>query len=46
LQSLDHDPPPRRGEATRIYRIEPRPFDRAVEWALREWESQEPLAAR
>jgi uncharacterized protein YbjT (DUF2867 family) len=46
MQSLEHDLLPRSGEATRIYRIEPRPFDRAVEWALREWESQEPLAAR
>jgi uncharacterized protein YbjT (DUF2867 family) len=33
-------------EAPRAYGIRPRPFERAVEHALAEWESLEPLAAR
>jgi uncharacterized protein YbjT (DUF2867 family) len=33
-------------EAPRLYGIRPRPFDRAVEHALREWEEHEPLRAR
>jgi uncharacterized protein YbjT (DUF2867 family) len=33
-------------EATRLFGIRPRPFDRAVEHALAEWESLETLAAR
>ena len=34
------------GEAPRVYDIRPLPFERAVERALREWESLEPLGAR
>ena len=33
-------------EAPRIYDVRPLPFERAVERALREWESLEPLGAR
>jgi uncharacterized protein YbjT (DUF2867 family) len=33
-------------EAPRLYGIKPRPFDRAVEHALREWEEHESLRAR
>ena len=47
MQSLETDLLPRDpGEAARIYGIDPLPFERAVDRALREWESQEPLAAR
>jgi uncharacterized protein YbjT (DUF2867 family) len=46
MESLEHDLLPRDDEARRIYGIRPRPFDRAVEHALREWESREALAAR
>jgi uncharacterized protein YbjT (DUF2867 family) len=34
------------GEAPRLYGLRPLGFDRAVERALREWESTEPLGAR
>jgi uncharacterized protein YbjT (DUF2867 family) len=34
------------GEAPALYGIRPRPFERAVEHALAEWESREPLGAR
>jgi uncharacterized protein YbjT (DUF2867 family) len=33
-------------EAPRLYGIRPRPFERAVEHAFREWEEHEPLRAR
>jgi uncharacterized protein YbjT (DUF2867 family) len=47
MQSLESDVLPRDpDEAPRIYGIRPRPFDRAVEHALREWEQVEELAAR
>jgi uncharacterized protein YbjT (DUF2867 family) len=47
MESLESDVLPRDAdEAARIYGIRPRPFDRAVEHALAEWESREPLAAR
>ena len=47
MQSLETDLLPRDpDEAARVYAIEPLPFERAVERALGEWESQEPLAAR
>jgi hypothetical protein len=46
MESLDHDVLPRDEEAAEIYGLRPRPFDRAVERALREWEAREPLAAR
>ena len=39
---LPHDP----AEAPRLYDIRPLRFDRAVDRALREWESLEPLGAR
>jgi uncharacterized protein YbjT (DUF2867 family) len=46
MESLEHDLLPRDEDAARIYGIEPRPFERAVNRALREWEEREPLAAR
>jgi len=46
MYSLEHDLLPRDDEARRIYGFPTRSFDRAVEHALREWESLEPLAAR
>jgi hypothetical protein len=47
MQSLETDLLPRDpDEASRMYGIDPLPFDRAVSRALREWESLEPLGAR
>jgi uncharacterized protein YbjT (DUF2867 family) len=47
MESLEFDLLPRDPhEAAALYRIEPLGFDRAVERALREWESLEPLGAR
>jgi len=46
MYSLEHDLLPRSDEAPAIYGLRPRSFDRAVEHALAEWESREPLAAR
>ena len=47
MESLESDILPRNpGEAPRAYGIRPRPFDRAVERALAEWEKREALAAR
>jgi uncharacterized protein YbjT (DUF2867 family) len=47
MESLESDVLPRDAhEAARIYGIRPRPFERAVEHALAEWESLEPLGAR
>ena len=47
MESLESDVLPRDAhEAARIYDIQPRGFERAVEHALAEWESLEPLAAR
>jgi uncharacterized protein YbjT (DUF2867 family) len=47
MQSLESDVLPRDAqEAPRLYGIRPRSFERAVEHALREWESLEPLGAR
>jgi uncharacterized protein YbjT (DUF2867 family) len=47
MESLESDLLPRdAGEAPRIYGLRPLRFDRAVERALREWESLEPLGAR
>jgi uncharacterized protein YbjT (DUF2867 family) len=47
MQSLESDVLPRdAGEAPRLYGIRPRSFARAVEHALAEWESLEPLGAR
>ena len=47
MESLESDILPRDpDEAPRLYGLRPRPFDRAVEHALREWEEVEGLAAR
>jgi uncharacterized protein YbjT (DUF2867 family) len=46
MHSLEHDLLPRTGEAAGLYGLRPRSFDRAVEHALAEWDSREPLAAR
>jgi uncharacterized protein YbjT (DUF2867 family) len=46
MESLQHDLLPRDDAAREIYGIRPRPFDRAVEHALRDWEAREELAAR
>jgi uncharacterized protein YbjT (DUF2867 family) len=47
MQSLESDLLPRDPtEAARLYDIRPLRFDRAVERALHEWESREPLGAR
>jgi uncharacterized protein YbjT (DUF2867 family) len=47
MQSLETDLLPRDPEeAARVYGIRPRPLVRAVEHALAEWESYEPLGAR
>jgi hypothetical protein len=47
MQSLETDLLPRDpDEAADIYGIRPLRFDRAVERALNEWDSLEPLGAR
>ena len=47
MESLEWDLLPRDPEeAPRLYGVHPRPFERAVEHALAEWESREPLGAR
>ena len=47
MESLESDVLPRDPhEAARLYDIRPRSFERAVEHALAEWESLEPLGAR
>ena len=47
MESLETDLLPRDPkEASRIYGLRPHRFERAVEHALAEWESLEPLAAR
>jgi uncharacterized protein YbjT (DUF2867 family) len=46
MQSLETDLVPRDRAAERIFGVRPRPFGRAVEHALREWERTEPLGAR
>lgn len=46
MESLQHELLPRDDEARTLYGLRPRPFDRAVERALRDWEAREPLAAR
>lgn len=47
MESLESDILPREAhEAAPLYGIRPLGFDRAVERALREWESREPLGAR
>jgi uncharacterized protein YbjT (DUF2867 family) len=47
MESLESDVLPRDPEvAARLYGLSPRPFERAVEHALAEWEAREPLGAR
>jgi len=47
MESLESDLLPRDpAEAPRLYGIRPLRFDRAIDRALREWESTEPLGAR
>ena len=47
MESLESDILPRDAtEAARLYGLRPRAFGRAVEHALAEWESHEPLGAR
>jgi uncharacterized protein YbjT (DUF2867 family) len=47
MESLESDVLPRDAdEARRLYAIRPHSFERAVEHALAEWESREPLGAR
>ncbi len=46
MESLDGDLLARDDEAARIYGLRPRPFRRAVEHALGDWEASEPLGAR
>ena len=47
MESLEWDLLPRDPEeAPRLYGVHPRPFERAVEHALADWESREPLGAR
>lgn len=46
MESLEHDLLPRDDAARELYGIRPRPFRRAVERALRDWEAGESLAAR
>ena len=47
MESLESDMLPRDpDEAPRLYGIRPRPFSRAVEHALAEWERTERLGAR
>jgi uncharacterized protein YbjT (DUF2867 family) len=47
MESLESDIlPSDPDEAPRLYDLRPRPFERAVEHALGEWERAEPLAAR
>jgi uncharacterized protein YbjT (DUF2867 family) len=47
MESLESNILPRDpDEAASVYGIRPRPFERAVEHALREWEEREPLGAR
>ncbi len=46
MESLEHDLLPRDDIARELYGLRLRPFARAVEHALHEWESIEPLAAR
>jgi uncharacterized protein YbjT (DUF2867 family) len=46
MRSLESDLLPRDESARELFGLRPRPFNRAVEHALREWELAEPLAAR
>ena len=46
MESLQYDLLPRDNDAVRLFGIRGRPFDRAVDHALAEWEATEELAAR
>ena len=46
MQSLEHDLLPRNDDARRIYGVNPHPFERALDHALRDWERREALVAR
>jgi uncharacterized protein YbjT (DUF2867 family) len=46
MESLEYELLPRNEDATAIYGLRPRRFARAVEHALAEWETMQPLAAR
>jgi uncharacterized protein YbjT (DUF2867 family) len=46
MESLEYDLLPRDDDAVRLLGHRPRHFDRAVEHALAEWETMQPLAAR
>src|SRR4051794_19090137 len=46
MESLEYDLLPRNMDAVEVFGRRPRRFDRAVEHALAEWESIQPLAAR
>jgi uncharacterized protein YbjT (DUF2867 family) len=46
MESLEYDLLPRKMDAVEIFRHRPRSFERAVEHALAEWETIQPLAAR
>ena len=46
MESLEYDLLPRDMEAPKVFGLRPRRFSRAVEHALAEWESIQPLAAR
>jgi|SRR5947209_11614887 len=46
MESLEYDLLPRDDDAARLFGIRARPFERAVDHALAEWETLEELAAR
>ena len=46
MESLEYDLLPRDMSAVAVFDHKPRPFRRAVEHALAEWETMQPLAAR
>ena len=46
MESLEYDLLPRNTDAVELFGRRPRRFDRAVEHALAEWETMQPLAAR
>jgi uncharacterized protein YbjT (DUF2867 family) len=46
MESLEHNLLPRNMDAVELFNHRPRRFDRAVEHALAEWETIQPLAAR
>jgi hypothetical protein len=46
MESLEYELLPRNEDAREIFGLRPRRFNRAVEHALAEWETMQPLAAR